>query len=88
MDLLLSHVRAAEKQKNQLDADAAHPIDRPTLRVFLTLTPSGIDTALQEMWVMTSPQIACYNPNSSPIFFEAGTSWPPSKNRSALPAFH
>jgi hypothetical protein len=34
MNSLVSHVRAAEKQKNKIEGDTAHAINRPTLRAF------------------------------------------------------
>jgi hypothetical protein len=36
MNSLVRHPRPAEKQKNKIEGDAAHPINGPTLRVFLT----------------------------------------------------
>ena len=54
MNSLVSHVRAAEKQKNKIEGDAAHPINRPPLRGFLLLATSGTYAAVQKMWVMTS----------------------------------
>ena len=51
---LVTHVRAAEKQKNR--GRCGPSISWPTLRVFLMLTASGTYAALLEMWVMTRPK--------------------------------
>jgi ABC-type Fe3+ transport system permease subunit/DNA-binding beta-propeller fold protein YncE len=54
MNSLVPHVRAAEKQKNRIEGDAAHPINRPPLRGFIMLTLGGTYSTLQETWVITS----------------------------------
>ena len=50
---LVSQLRAAEKQKNELERDAGRTINRPPLRGFILLTASGTYPVLQEIWVMT-----------------------------------
>jgi hypothetical protein len=56
MNSLVGYGRAAEKQKNSIQGDAAHPINRPPLRGFLLLTPGGTYSTFQEMLVITSPR--------------------------------
>jgi hypothetical protein len=53
------HHRTPRRRKTKkIERDGAEPINRPILPVFLTLTPSGTYTALQEMWVMTRADAA------------------------------
>jgi hypothetical protein len=52
MNSPISHVRAAEKQKNKMEGDVSHSINRPILLGFLLLAASGTYAAVQEAWVI------------------------------------